>query len=327
MNNRDFQIVIVDGKTLNPGDLSWDGFRALGEVALYDGTPPDDLLGRTASTRAIITNKVRITAEAIRELPALEYIGVTATGYDVVDVAAARKRRITVTNVPTYGTASVAQTTMALLLELTQHVGQHDQAVKAGRWSESDSFCFWDTPLVELAGRTMGIVGLGRIGRAVAGLAAAFGMQVIAHTRAHEVSGKLPDFPVDIRAVDIDTLFRTADVVSLHCPLSADTANLVDRARLATMKPTAYLINASRGPLVVEQDLRDALDHGVIAGAALDVLASEPPPRDNVLLGARNCIITPHIAWATLESRARLLDISVANLQAHLRGNPQNVVG
>lgn len=316
------RIVYLDCHTVNPGDLSWDALRALGDCVLYDRTPADRVTERASDAEIVLTNKISLDGPTIRALPRLQYIGVTATGYNIVDTAAARERNVVVTNVPAYGTASVAQMTFALLLELTQHVGHHARAVRDGRWSASPDFCFWDRPLLELAGMTMGIVGLGLIGREVARLAGAFRMDVIAATRGGPGAA-----PPGIRVVEQDELFRTADVVSLHCPLTPQTRNLVDARRLGTMKPTALLINTSRGGLVVEQDLADALNAGRIAGAAVDVLSAEPPPPSNPLLSARNCLVTPHIAWATRAARARLLDVAVANLRAFLSGAPVNRVG
>jgi glycerate dehydrogenase len=314
------QIVVLDGFTLNPGDLDWAELKALGRCDVYDRTPPAELLHRAAHADILLTNKTVLASADLQELPRLKYIGVLATGTNVVDLAAARARGIPVTNVPTYGTKSVAQMTFALLLELAHRVGHHAQTVHEGRWTRSADFCYWDSPLVELDGLTLGVVGFGRIGRAVADLAAAFGMKVLACDVA---AGASPPF---VRLVELDTLFRESDVVSLHCPLTPQTANLVNARRLALMKPTAFLLNTSRGPLVDEPALAEALNSGRIAGAALDVLALEPPPADNPLLTARNCIITPHLAWATRAARARLMQIAVENARAFLQGKPQNVV-
>jgi len=315
------KIVVLDGYTLNPGDLDWSGLRALGECEIHDRTPPDQVLARAAGAPIVLTNKTVLSREIIAPLPDLKYIGVLATGYNVVDVAAAKERGIPVTNIPTYGTASVAQMVFAHLLHLTQRVADHAQSVRAGDWARSPDFCYWRHPLVELAGLTMGIVGFGRIGRETGNAARAFGMKVIYHdVFAPKVSVE------EGVAVDLDTLFRESDVVSLHCPLTAENHGLVNRARLALMKPTAFLINTSRGPLVDEPALADALNAGRIAGAGLDVLCVEPPRADNPLLTAKNCFITPHIAWATRAARARLLDTVVANVRAFLAGEPQNVV-
>jgi glycerate dehydrogenase len=314
------KIVVLDGYTLNPGDLDWSGLRTLGDCTIFDRTSPSEVVGRASNAELILTNKTVVTGEQIRQLPLLKYIGVLATGYNIVDVAVARERNIPVTNVPTYGTRSEAQHTFALLVELTQRAGHHAQTVRDGRWSRSADFSYWDFPLVELEGLTMGIVGLGRIGRAVADLARAFGMSVIS------VSGRSGDAPSWIRSVDLATLFRESDIVSLHCPLTPQTRQLVNGERLATMKPTAFLLNTSRGPLIDEAALAAALDAGRIAGAALDVLAVEPPPTNNPLLTAKNCLITPHIAWATRSARARLMETAVGNVKVFLQGVPRNVV-
>jgi glycerate dehydrogenase len=313
-------IVILDGFTLNPGDLGWDELKALGPCAIYDRTPPAEVQRRAAEAEVVLTNKTVLATDTIRELPRLKYIGVLATGTNVVDLAAARARGIPVTNVPTYGTKSVAQMTFALLLELAHHTGHHAQTVREGRWARSTDWCYWDFPLIELDGLTMGLVGLGRIGRAVSELANAFGMKVIAYD---PITGPAPAF---VRLVELDTLFRESDVVSLHCPLTAENANLVDASRLRLMKPAAFLLNTSRGPLVDQQALAEALNSGRIAGAAMDVLVKEPPPADNPLLTARNCILTPHLAWATRAARDRLMKVAVANVRAFLQGKPQNVV-
>ncbi len=315
------KIVILDGFTLNPGDLSWDGLKSLGGCEIYDRTSPDEVVKRAADAELVLTNKTVLTREQINRLPKLKYIGVLATGYNIVDVAAARERGVPVTNVPTYGTRSVAQMTFALLLELTQHVGHHAQTVDEGRWARSPDFCYWDYPLMELDGLTMGIVGFGRIGRTVADLAVAFGMKVLAHSRTipQEKSQNI-DF------VDLARLFRTADVVSLHCPLTTETKHLVNAERLSSMKPTAFLLNTSRGPLIDESALAKALNSDQIAGAAVDVLEAEPPRADNPLFAAKNCLITPHIAWATRSARARLMATAGANAKAFLHGKLQNVV-
>ena len=315
------KIVVLDGYTLNPGDLSWDGLEALGELALHDRSAPAEVLPRSEGAEILLTNKTVLDRSTIEAPPALKYIGVLATGYNVVDVAAAKERGVVVTNVPTYGTGSVAQMTFALLLELTQHVAHHAQTVRDGRWAACDDFCYWDFPMIELAGLTMGVMGFGRIGRATARIAKAFGMKVIAHD-PFAPDGSDPD----VEMVDLDTLFAQSDVVSLHCPLTDDNAGLVNAKRLATMKQSAFLINTSRGPLVNDADLADALNRGRIAGAGLDVLSVEPPPPDNPLLSARNCFITPHIAWATRSARARLMATAVENLKAFLDGNVQNCV-
>ena len=313
------RIVVLDGYTLNPGDLSWEGLLALGDCRVYDRTPTDCIVQRARDAHILLTNKTVLDRDALAQLPRLRYIGVLATGYNVVDVAAARQRGIPVTNVPTYGTRSVAQMTFALLLELAQHVGHHAQTVREGRWSSSEDFCYWDYPLIELDGLTMGLIGLGRIGRATADLAKAFGMRVLGYDPL------VP--PVEeIEATDLESLLQTSDVVSLHCPLTEDNRGLIDARRLAMMKPTALLLNTSRGPLIDEAALADALNGGRLAGAGLDVLAIEPPTVDNPLLQANNCLITPHIAWATRAARSRMMNTVLANVRAFLAGKPENVV-
>jgi glycerate dehydrogenase len=315
------KLVVLDGHTLNPGDLSWEALKALGPCDIYPRTAPGELAARAGEADLVLTNKVVLDRGAIAALPRLRYIGVLATGYNVVDLAAARERGIVVTNVPEYSTRSVAQMVFALLLELCQHAGAHSEAVRAGRWTTSIDFSFWDYPLVELDGRTLGIVGLGRIGRAVAALGQAFGMRVLAYQHRPKAA------PAGVATTaSLDELFRQSDVVTLHCPLTAETKGLVNAERLSMMKRTAFLINTGRGPLVVEQDLADALNAGRIAGAGLDVLSQEPPPASNPLLAAKNCIITPHCAWATQAARGRLMTTVVENVRAFLAGAPQNVV-
>jgi glycerate dehydrogenase len=314
-------IVILDAFTANPGDLDWQALAALAPLQLHDRTARGEIVARARGATIVLTNKTPLNAEAIAALPELRYIGVLATGYNIVDVAAARERGIVVSNVPAYSTASVAQVVFALLLELTHRAGHHSDAVRAGRWTKCADFSFWDFPLAELAGRTFGIVGFGQIGRAVARIAAALGMKVIA-TKSDDRTGR----EGDVELVPMDTLFREADVISLHCPLTPKTQGLVNAERLAQMKPTALLINTGRGPLVVESDLAAALNAGRIAGAGLDVLSAEPPSADNPLLAAKNCVITPHLAWATREARARLIAIATENVRAFLAGTPRNVV-
>jgi len=309
-------IVILDGFTTNPGDLSWALVEACGHLTVHDRTEAADVVARAADAEVVLTNKTRLGRAEIAALPRLAMIGVLATGTNVVDTAAARERGIPVCNVPEYGTASVVQATFALVLELTNRVGHHDATVRAGRWSASPDFCYWDGDLVELAGLTLGIVGHGRIGRGVAAVGRAFGMTI----RTHRRSDGDPDH------VDLDTLFRTSDVVSLHCPLTPETRGLVDARRLGLMKPTAYLVNTARGGLVDEAALAAALDSGRIAGAGLDVLSVEPPPATNPLLHARNCVITPHVAWATRSARRRLIEATAANIRAFAAGTPQNGV-
>jgi len=313
------KIVVLDGYTMNPGDLSWGDLERLGECAVYDRTPPEEVLGRAAGAEIILTNKVPFDHERMSKLPALKYIGVLATGYNIIDTTSARERGIVVTNVPAYSTRSVAQLVMALVLELAHHAGDHSRGVHEGRWTASKDFAYWDWPLVELDGLVMGIVGFGQTGRAVADLARAFGMRVLVHTRT-------PTAGPGVEFVDLATLLRRSDVVSLHCPLTPQTEGLVNAKRLALMKPTALLINTSRGPVVNERDLAEALSAGRIAGAGLDVLSTEPPKADNPLLGAKNCFITPHFAWATRAARERLMKTVVANVRAFLAGRPQNVV-
>jgi glycerate dehydrogenase len=306
------KIVVLDGFTLNPGDLSWKSLEEMGECAIYDRTAPEDTVRRADSAEIVITNKIVLSSDVIGRLAKLQYIGVTATGYNIVDVEAARKRSIPVTNVPTYGTASVAQMVFAHLLNLTQNVAHHARTVKDGRWCTSEDFCYWDMPLVELTGLTIGIIGFGRIGQATAKLALAFGMNVVAYDvtmPAHTSEG--------CEMATLEDVFRLADVVS---------ENLVDEQRLALMKKTAFLINTSRGPLIDEGALADALNKGMIAGAGLDVLAAEPPDERNPLLKTRNCYVTPHIAWATRSARERLLNVAVENVAAFLAGEPKNVV-
>lgn len=315
------KIVVLDGYCVNPGDLSWKGLEALGSVEVYEYTTPGEVLERSRGAAAVLTNKVRLNAETLAALPELKYIGVLATGYNVIDLEAARRRGIMVTNVPAYSTHSVAQLVFAHLLNIAQQVGHHAVRVSEGAWSRSRDFCFWDTPQIELYGKTMGVVGFGNIGSAVAELARAFGMNVLAYT-----SKEASRLPLGVEKVTLDELFSRSDVVSLHVPLTPETRGLVDGARLALMKPTAILINTSRGPLVDETALAEALNRGKIYAAGLDVLSSEPPRADNPLLTARNCYITPHIAWATREARSRLIDVAVANLGAFLSGHPVNRV-
>jgi glycerate dehydrogenase len=316
---RGMNIVVLDAFTLNPGDLSWDALQDLGPCTIYDRTPPEQVASRATDAEIVLTNKALLPRAVIEQLPKLRYIGVLATGTNVVELAAAREGGIVVTNVPAYSTPSVAQTVFALLLELTHRVGHHAQAVRDGKWTRSPDFCYWDFPLVELDGLTMGIVGFGRIGAVVAGIAHAFGMKVLAHSSAPKPA---PDF---VRFVDLETLFRQSDVVSLHCPLTPQTQNLVNTQRLGWMKPAALLINTGRGPLVDERALADALNSGRIAGAGLDVLSVEPPPADNPLLKAKNCVVTPHLGWGTLASRRRLMHVAVENVRAFLAGQPRNV--
>lgn len=316
------RIVILDGYTANPGDLDWGPIEALGPCTIYDRTADADVASRVGDAEIVLTNKTPLPADVIAALPNVKMIGVLATGVNVVDVTAARARGVPVCNVPAYSTPGVAQAVFALLLELTNRTGHHDRTVHEGRWAACGDFCYWDGDLVELAGLTLGIVGYGRIGAAVARAGRAFEMRILAHRRnltgAVEGGGEY---------ADLDRLFCESDVVSLHCPLTPETKELVNAVRLAQMKPTAYLINTARGGLVNEADLAAALDAGRIAGAGLDVLSVEPPSASNPLLNARNCVITPHIAWATRAARRRLLAITADNIAAFLAGAPRNVVG
>lgn len=316
------KIVILDGYTLNPGDLSWDELKKLGEVIIYDRTPAEKVLERADGAEIIFTNKTPMGADVINNLPDLRYLGVLATGYNVVNIAAAKGRGIPVTNVPGYGTPSVVQMTFALLLELCQHVQQHSEVVRAGKWSRSLDFCFWDYPLVELEGKTLGIVGYGSIGQKVGDVATAFGMNIIGNSRHWTDQSHRPNF----RWAEIPELLAESDVVSIHCPLFPDTKGLINKENLQTMKRSAFLLNTARGPVVVDEDLADALNNDVIAGAGIDVLSVEPPSKDNPLFSAKNCVITPHIGWATKEARSRLMDIAVNNLVQFLAGSPVNVV-
>lgn len=311
------KIVVLDGYTENPGDLSWGPLQELGELTVYDRTPPEAVLERIGDAEAIYTNKTVLSRELIQAMPSVRFIGVLATGYNVVDVQAARERGIVVCNIPTYGTDAVAQYVFALLLELCHRVAHHAQAVQEGRWTACPDFCFWDYPLIELSGKTMGIVGYGRIGQRTAQIARAFGMQVLAYDA----------FVKAEECVPLDELLERSDVVSLHCPLFPETKHIIRGETIARMKDGAILINTSRGPLVDEAALREALTSGKLYGAAVDVVSTEPVQPDNPLLGLENCLITPHIAWAPRESRQRLMDIAVENLRCFLRGAPQNVVG
>lgn len=311
------KIVVLDGYTENPGDLSWGPLQELGELTVYDRTPPEAVLERIGDAEAIYTNKTVLSRELIQAMPSVRFIGVLATGYNVVDVQAARERGIVVCNIPTYGTDAVAQYVFALLLELCHRVAHHAQAVQEGRWTACPDFCFWDYPLIELSGKTMGIVGYGRIGQRTAQIARAFGMQVLAYDA----------FVQAAECVPLDELLERSDVVSLHCPLFPETKHIIRGETIARMKDGAILINTSRGPLVDEAALREALTSGKLYGAAVDVVSTEPVQPDNPLLGLENCLITPHIAWAPRESRQRLMDIAVENLRCFLRGAPQNIVG
>jgi len=315
------RIVVLDGHTTNPGDLDWRVLADLGALTVYDRTPPEQIVARMLPAEIVLTNKTPLKREILMQLPVLRLICVMATGYNVVDAVAARARGIPVSNVPGYSTPSVVQHTFALLLELTSHVGRHAAAVRAGEWSSSADFAFWHEPLVELHGLTLGVVGYGAIGRQVAAVAQAFGMRVVVTGRR-----RLDDLPPDVTWLSLHELLATADVVSLHCPLTPETRGMIDAAALARMKPTTFLINTGRGPLVDEAALAAALNEGRLAGAAADVLSREPPSADNPLLTARNCIVTPHQAWATLAARRRLLAECAGNVRAFLQGTPRNVV-
>lgn len=312
------KIVVLDGHTVNPGDNSWDPIARLGDLTVFDRTPDALVVERGHGAEILLTNKTPLSATTLAALPALRFVAVLATGYDVVDVSAARRRGVTVSNVPEYGTDSVAQHVFALLLELSNRSGLHAAAVAAGEWSRSLDFCFWKAPIVELAGMTIGIVGFGRIGHKVAALSRAFGMRVIA--------GGGSTRPPDVEWREIPALFAEADVISLHCPSTAENARFVDRSLFARMKPTAFFINTARGGLVDEVALRDALRAGELAGAAVDVVSKEPIDPKNPLLEAPNCIITPHIAWASLAARRRLVEITAKNIEGFLCGRPVNLV-
>lgn len=315
------RLVVLDGFTMNPGDLEWRALEALGDLTVYERTPPARILDRSADAEILLTNKTPLTRETIAALPALRFIAVLATGYNVVDLVAAKARGIPVSNAPAYSTRSVQQMTVALLLELTQQVGAHDRAVKEGVWCRCQDVTFQVKPLLELDGLTFGVVGFGAIGQAVARTALSFGMKVVAASRTRP-----PKLPGGVTWVTLEELFRCSDVVSLHCPLTADTANLICERTLAWMRPSALLLNTSRGGLVDEAALACALSDGRLAGAGLDVLSAEPPDPSSPLLNAPNVVITPHCAWATRAARQRLLDITVANVRAFQSGHPQNVV-
>ena len=315
------KIVILDGYTENPGDLSWAGIEAFGDLTVYDRTPKEKILERIGDAKVVITNKTPITRQTLDACPAIKYIGVLATGYNVVDVAAAKEKGIPVCNIPAYGTEAVAQFAIALLLEICNRVGHHDKAVHEGRWENNPDWCFWDFPLIELYGKTMGIIGFGRIGQAVGKIAKAIGMNVIANDEYPNDSGKeIAEY------VSLDDLFARSDVISLHCPLFPSTEGIICKENINKMKNSVIIINNSRGPLIVEQDLADALNSDKVYAAAVDVAINEPINSDSPLLKAKNCIITPHISWAPKETRQRLMDIAVANLQAFVDGSPINVV-
>lgn len=322
MMKEDLKIVVLDGYTLNPGDLSWKDLEALGTVKIYDRTHPGEVVERATGAQIVLTNKTVLDGEALSQLPDLKYIGVLATGYNVVNLEAARRQGITVTNIPAYSTDSVAQMVFAHLLNITQRVGHYAEEVASGHWTKQVDFSYWNTPLVELAGKTLGVIGLGHTGMATARIALAFGMQVLAYT-----SKSAAELSAGIRKADsLEQVFSDSNVVSLHCPLTETTKNLVNMERLKLMKREAVLINTGRGGLVNETDLAEALEKGLLAAAGVDVLSSEPPVPGHPLVGVKNCFITPHIAWATLEARQRLMGQAVRNIEAFLSGQPINTV-
>ena len=315
------KIVVLDGYTLNPGDLSWSGFKSLGELKVYDRTPSDKILERIGDAEIIITNKTPLTRETIEACSNIKYIGLLATGYNVVDIETAKEKGIPVTNIPTYGTMAVAQFVMALLLEICHRVGHHSKLVSEGRWASCEDFCFWEYPLIELAEKTIGLIGFGRIGRATGKIAAAFGMNVLACDEYECDEGRKIG-----KYVNLDQLLKKSDVISLHCPLLPSTQGLINYENIKKMKDGVIIINTSRGPVVDEQALAEALNSGKISAAGLDVVSVEPIKPDNPLLKAKNCIITPHIAWAPLEARLRLMSIAVDNLKGFIDGRAVNVV-
>lgn len=316
------KIVVLDGFTLNPGDLSWDALNRLGDVTIHERTPYAEIADRCVGAAIVLTNKTPLDEATLNQLPDLKYVGVLATGYNIVNTEVCKNKGIIVANVPGYGTASVVQLTFALLLELTLHVQKHSDAVMGGKWSRSADFCFWDYPLIELESKTLGIIGFGSIGQKVADIATAFNMKVIATGRRQTDQSHRKNF----KWVSLPELLAQSDVISIHCPLTPETQGLINKDNLAKMKPSAFLLNTSRGPVINDADLADALNNNVIAGAGIDVLSVEPPPADNPLFKAKNCIITPHIAWATKEARSRLMNIAVNNLSAFISGSPVNVV-
>ncbi|MCC8424669.1 D-2-hydroxyacid dehydrogenase [Mucilaginibacter sp. UR6-11] len=316
------KIVVLDGYTLNPGDLSWDALTQLGEVAIHDRTPYNDIAARCAGAAVVLTNKTPLDEATLNQLPDLKYVGVLATGYNIVDTAVCKQKGIVVSNVPGYGTGAVAQFVFALLLELCLHVQKHSDEVMNGKWARSVDFCFWDYPLVELAGKTLGIIGFGTIGQKVADIAAAFDMNVMATGRRQTDQSHRKNF----KWVNLDELLQQADVISIHCPLTPETQGLINAENLKKMKPSAFLINTSRGPIVNDADLADALNNNIIAGAGIDVLSKEPPLADDPIFTAKNCIVTPHIAWAAKEARGRLMATVISNLNAFIAGQPVNVI-
>ncbi|GAQ24022.1 glycerate dehydrogenase [Tepidanaerobacter syntrophicus] len=315
------KIVVLDGYTLNPGDLSWEDLKKLGDLTVYDRTPNDKIIERIGNAEIVFTNKVPITREVL-EKTNIKYIGVLATGYDVVDINAAKEKGIPVTNIPTYGTASVAQMVFAHILEICHHVAAHSEAVKAGEWTNNPDWCFWKYPLIELADKNMGVIGYGRIGQAVGKIAQAFGMKVLAYDKYQNKDLESET----MKYVDLDELLKNSDVISLHCPLTEENKGIINKSTIAKMKDSVIIINTARGQLIVEEDLAEALNQGKVYAAGLDVVSKEPIEEDNPLLKAKNIFITPHIAWAPKESRQRLMDIAVENLRAFLEGRPVNVV-
>jgi glycerate dehydrogenase len=315
------KIIVLDGHPENPGDLSWSAIESFGMLTVYDRTPADEIVRRIGNAEVVITNKTPVSRETMDACPGIRFIAALSTGYNVIDVAAAREKGIPVSNVPTYGTNAVGQFAIALLLEIVNRVGHHDQAVKSGRWASGQDWCFWDYPLVELAGKTIGIIGFGRIGQTTGRIAGALGMRVIAYDK----------FPSDVgrtigEYVGLDALLAQADVIALHCDLNPESRGIVRRETIARMKDGVIIINNSRGPLIEEADLADALNAGKVHAAGLDVASTEPIRADNPLLFAKNCIITPHISWASVECRQRIMDITARNLEAFLEGSPMNVV-
>lgn len=319
------KIVVLDGYTLNSGDLDWKGLEAIGECTVYDRTSLTDVqevIDRIGDAEIVFTNKTPLPKVVFESCPNIRYVGVLATGYNVVDVEAAKEHGVPVTNIPTYGTDAVGQFAIALLLEICHHIGHHNEAVHSGKWENNADWCFWDYPLIELAGKTMGIIGYGRIGQATGRIAQALGMKVLAYDAYKNMALE----NLNMKYAELDELFAQSDVIALHCPLFPETQGIINKENIAKMKDGVIIINNSRGPLIAEQDLADALNCGKVAGAGLDVVSTEPIKNDNPLLKAKNCIITPHISWAPKESRKRLMDIAVDNLQAFVKGAPVNVV-
>ena len=319
------KIVVLDGYTLNPGDLDWSGLEALGECRIYDRTPYEDeqeTINRIKDAEIVLTNKTPLTENIFASCPGIKYVGVLATGYNIVDVKAAGKRKIPVTNIPAYGTASVGQFAIGLLLEICHHIGHHNEAVHSGKWTNHTDWCFWDYPLIELEGKTMGIIGYGRIGQMTGRVAQALGMKVLAYSPHKKESLENGS----CRYAELEEIFSQSDVIALHCPLFPETEGLINKDSISRMKDGVIILNNSRGQLIVEQDLADALNSGKVAAAGLDVVSTEPVQTDNPLLRAKNCIITPHISWAPKASRKRLMDLAVSNMKAFLEGSTVHVV-